>query len=115
MGMNYLCFLMTRTIKLSIFEYWSRDSLICKPVFSNYMSQNRFLYYFTKVFTLLPQFPLAAGDGLFNLPIVLDELQNNFKSSFRPLQNVCTDEILLLFKIYCIKHYIQLKRNWFDL
>ena len=98
---------------MCIRDSWSTDSLLHTPVFNKYMSRDRFQI-LLKCLHFCCNSHQPSGDRLFKLQMVLDELRNNFKSAFRPYQNVCIDESLLLFKgRLSFKQYIPSKRHRF--
>ncbi|UYV73241.1 hypothetical protein LAZ67_10002322 [Cordylochernes scorpioides] len=105
-----ICFLMTRNKKVSLKEYWSTNQLHFSPIFSKLMSRDRFflilsVLHFNDNKTQIP------GDKLHKLKPVVDHMKSAYKNAFKPFQDVCIDESLVLFKGRLgFKQYIPRKR-----
>ncbi|UYV64107.1 hypothetical protein LAZ67_2006590 [Cordylochernes scorpioides] len=110
-----ICFLMTRNKKVSLKEYWSTNQLHFFPIFSKLMSRDRFflilsVLHFNDNKTQIP------GDKLHKLKPVVDHMKSAYKNTFKPFQDVCIDESLVLFKGRLgFKQYIPSKRKRFGI
>ncbi|UYV76718.1 hypothetical protein LAZ67_14001866 [Cordylochernes scorpioides] len=110
-----ICFLMTRNKKVSLKEYWSTNQLHFFPIFSKLMSRDRFflilsVLHFNDNKTQIP------GDKLHKLKPVVDHMKSAYKNAFKPFQDVCIDEGLVLFKGRLgFKRYIPSKRKRFGI
>ncbi|UYV61742.1 hypothetical protein LAZ67_1006248 [Cordylochernes scorpioides] len=110
-----ICFLMTRNKKVSLKEYWSTNQLHFFPIFSKLMSRDRFflilsVLHFNDNKTQIP------GDKLHKLKPVVDHMKSAYKNAFKPFQDVCIDESLVLFKGRLgFKQYIPSKRKRFGI
>lgn len=107
--------LMARHRKLTINEYWSYDPLLATPQFSEYMSRDRYLLLLRLLHFSDNDNP-PERDNLYKIRPIIDHLRQIFGSLFRPFQNVCIDESLMLFKgRLSFIQYIPSKRHRFGI
>jgi hypothetical protein len=110
-----LAMLMARVKKLSLAEYWSKDRLISTPLFSEYMSSDRYLL-LLRLLHFNDSDTQTQGDILHKLKPIVAHLRNTFSSIFSAFQNVCIDESLVLFKGRLkFKQFIPSKRHRFGI
>lgn len=116
---EFYCFLacsllMPRTKKLEVNEYWSTDSLLQTPVFSQIMSRDRY-----KLILRLLHFSdntAASQDILVKIRLVVEHTRKKFREAIVPFENLVIDESLLLFKGRLrFKQYIPKKRSRFGI
>ncbi|XP_072159136.1 piggyBac transposable element-derived protein 4-like [Bemisia tabaci] len=80
------------------------------PIFSQLMSRNRFLA-IVRFLHFSSNLDQTNGDRMFKIRSVLDYIRAKFKALYKPGQNICIDESLLLFKgRLSFKQYIKTKR-----
>jgi hypothetical protein len=108
--------------------YWSTDTLIHTPIFSQLIRRDRFLLInkFDR-FLLINKFLHFANndnndvrdpnrDRLFKIREVTNMFKNQWKRVYTPGQNLCVDESLVLFKgRLAFKQYIKTKRSRFGI
>lgn len=107
--------LMVRAKKLAISDYWSTDSLIATPQFSEYMSRDRYLL-LLRLLHFSDNNNQPEGDRLYKMRPIVDHLRKTFSEVFSPFQNLCIDERLTLFKgRLSFIQYIPSKRHRFGI
>ncbi|UYV79753.1 hypothetical protein LAZ67_18000564, partial [Cordylochernes scorpioides] len=110
-----ICFLMTRNKKVSLKEYWSTNQFHFSPIFSKLMSRDR-LFLILSVLHFNDNKTQIPGDKLHKLKPVVDHMKSAYKNAFKPFQDVCIDESLVLFKgRFGFKQYIPSKRKRFGI
>jgi hypothetical protein len=102
---------MSRVKKLTIAEYWSKDPLISTHQFTDYISRDGYLS-LLRVLHFNDNEIQIPGDRLYKLKPTVDHLRNVFSEVFTPFQNICIDEIPMLFKGRLLfLQYIPSKRH----
>lgn len=107
--------LMARNKKLEIQDYWSLDPLSYQPIFSQYMSRDRYqiLLRFLHFSDNKCQIP---GDRLAKIRLPLQEITKNFKQAMVPFENLAINESLVLWKgRLSFKQFIKTKRHRFGI
>ena len=89
--------------KNSLEQYWSRDSILNMPFFGHYMSRNRFQNTLWNLHISNPDEtnPLkgeADHDPLFLVRPMVDMMQRNFCTKYRPGKELSLDESMCPFK-----------------
>ena len=89
--------------KNSLEQYWSRDSILNTPFFGHYMSRNHFQNILWNLHVSNPDEtnPLkgeADHDPLFLVRSMVDMMQRNFHSKYRPGKELSLDESTCPFK-----------------
>ena len=89
--------------KNSLEQYWSRDSILNMPFFGHYMSRNRFQNILWNLHVsdpdeTNPQKGEADHDPLFLVRPMVDIMQRNFHTKYRPGKELSLDESTCPFK-----------------
>ena len=89
--------------KNSLNQYWSRDSILNTPFFGHYMSRNHFQNILWNLHVRVPDEtnPLkgeADHDPLFLVRPMVDMMQRNFHTKYRPGKELSLDESTCPFK-----------------
>ena len=89
--------------KNSLQQYWSRDSILNTPFFSHYMSRNHFQnilwnLHISDPDETNPQNGEANHDSLFLVRPMVDMMQRNFHTKYRPRKELSLDESTCPFK-----------------
>ena len=89
--------------KNSLEQYWSRDSILNMPFFGHYMSRNCFQNILWNLYThdpdeTNPQKGEANHDPLFLVRPMVDMMQINFHTKYRPGKELSLDESMCPFK-----------------
>ena len=93
--------------KNSLEQYWSRDSILNMPFFGHYMSRNHFQNILWNLHVSDPDEtnPLngeADHDPLFLVRPMVDMMQRNFHTKYRPGKELSLDESTCPFKVKSI-------------
>jgi hypothetical protein len=83
--------------KNSIRDYRSTDPLIATSIYGKIISRDRFLQILSALH-FNDNDTADKNNKLYKLSPVLDFLQQRFRSIFRPFQDLCIDESLVLWK-----------------
>ena len=101
--------------KNRIRDYWSTDSLLATPIFSQYFTRNRYQ-------DILRYMHFANNENIFHtdrlgkIKPIVDQLKRKFASCMNPTQNLCVDESLVLWKGRLgFKQYIPTRRHRFGI
>ena len=89
--------------KNSLEQYWSRDSILNMPFFGHYMSRNHFQNILWNLHVsdpdeTNPQKGEANHDPLFLVRPMVDMMQRNFHTKYRPGKELSLDESTCPFK-----------------
>ena len=89
--------------KNSLEQYWSRDSILNTPFFGHYMSRNHFQnilwnLHISDPDETNPQKGKANHDTLFLVRPMVDMMQRNFCTKYRPGKELSLDESTCPFK-----------------
>ena len=89
--------------KNSLEQYWSRDSILNMPFFGHYMSRNHFQnilwnLHISDPDETKPQKGEANHDHLFLVRPMVDMMQRNFHTKYRPGKELSLDESMHPFK-----------------
>ena len=89
--------------KNSLEQYWSRDSILNMPFFGHYMSRNHFQNILWNLHVsdpdeTNPQKGEAGHDPLFLVRPMVDMMQRNFHTKYRPGKELSLDESTCPFK-----------------
>ena len=89
--------------KNSLEQYWSRDSILNMPFFGRYMSRNHFQnilwnLHISDLYETNPQKGEAGHDPLFLVRSMVDMMQRNFHTKYRPGKELSLDESMCPFK-----------------
>ena len=89
--------------KNSLEQYWSRDSILNMPFFGHYMSKNHFQnilwnLHISDPDEINPQKGQANHDPLFFVRPMVDMMQRNFCTKYRPGKELSLDESMCPFK-----------------
>ena len=89
--------------KNSLEQYWSRDSILNMPFFGHYMSRNRFQNILWKLHISNPDETNppkgeADHDPLFLVSPMVDMMQRNFHTKYRPVKELSLDDSTFPFK-----------------
>ena len=101
-------------------QYWSKDPLIYMPTFQAIMDRNRYemimkFFHFSNNENEPPR-DGPNRDRLYKIRPLVQHFSAVFSQAFTPLQDICIDESLLLYKGRIIfKQYIPLKRARFGI
>ena len=103
--------------KPSLPQYWSLDTLLLTPIFSQAMKRNRF-YLILKFLHFNDNSTYDAADEnvdrLHKVRPLIDLFRNRCKDVFQPGQNLSVDESLVLFKGRLkFRQYVKTKRARF--
>ena len=110
-----LLFLMPLNKKHVISDYWKNDPLIPTPLFSKYMTRDRFLLIHSMLHFADNNNP-SETDRLWKVRDVFEMFTANYKKYFVPFQKLVIDESLILFKgRLAWKQYIPSKRHRFGI
>ena len=82
--------------KNSLEQFWSRDSILNMPFFGHYMSRNRF--HISDPDETNPLKGEADHDPLFLVRPMVDMMQRNFHTKYRPGKELSSDESMCPFK-----------------
>ncbi|XP_050509345.1 piggyBac transposable element-derived protein 4-like [Diabrotica virgifera virgifera] len=108
-----ITYLMPRVKKLRLSEYWSTNTLLSTPAFSELMSRDRFFLILRMLHFSDNNLP-KNGDSLVKIRAVIDHVRDAFRNAVKPHKELCIDESLLLFKgRLFFKQYIPSKRHRF--
>lgn len=97
-----LCFMMGIDKKPSTKMYWSTDSFVNTPLFSNTMNRDRFtqimryLHFSDSELEPLPGTP--NYDPLYKVKHIVSHLNSHFQQEYTPKRNVTVDETMIPFK-----------------
>ena len=115
-----LLLLMPITKKSVLAHYWSLQDIRDVPFFRKYMSRDRF----TSILRFLhftdnsnaPSSNDPGYDRLWKIRPIMSAILDLFSRYFRPYQNLCIDESLVLFRGRVIfRQYIKSKRHRYDI
>jgi len=110
-----LSMLMTQVEKHEISDYWSTDSLISTPIFSKFMSRDRYKA-ILRYLHFNENEATDTGNREHKIKPVIDQLNEIFSRTLVPFQNLAIDESLVLFKgRLSVKQYIPNKRHRFGI
>ncbi|XP_069168901.1 piggyBac transposable element-derived protein 4-like [Procambarus clarkii] len=104
-----LCMLMKNCVKHVIDHYWSKDHTVPTPMFSKYMSRDRFVK-ILRCLHFANDEDRNDDDRLWKVRHVLNELIGKYRDFYIPAQKLVIDESLVLFKgRLAFKQYIPSK------
>src|SRR5688500_7029844 len=89
--------LMAHVTKHRIQDYWSVDEYISTPIFLQIMTRDRYLQLWTYLHFHNNQLS-NNSDRLFKIRPVINHLKEKFRDIFMPFQNLCINELLMLYK-----------------
>ena len=100
----------------SLEEYWSRDSILNMPFFIHYMPRNHFQNILWNLHVSDPdetnlQKGEANHDPLILVRPMVDMMQRNFHTKYRPGKELCLDESNVLLRVGSISSVITPKKN----
>ena len=84
--------------KNSLEQYWSRDSILNMPCFGHYMSRNHFQNILWNLHISVPDETNPQNDPLFLARPMVDMMQRNFCTKYRPGKELSLDESTCSFK-----------------
>jgi len=106
--------LMAHVKKHKMREYWSCDEFIETPIFSKLISRDRYWQLWT--YLHFNDNEVDNSNRLHKIKPIVKQLKTKFKEVFRPYQNVCIDESLMLYKGRLkFKQYNPRKRKRFGI
>ena len=94
-------------------QYWSKDPLLSTPAFPAILDRNRYemimkFFHFSDN-SMEPPRDSPMRDRIFKIRPLVNHFTETFSRAYTPLQNICIDESLLLYKGRIIfKQYITL-------
>ncbi|XP_046400817.1 piggyBac transposable element-derived protein 4-like [Ischnura elegans] len=107
--------LMTRTKKLAICEYWSKDSLIRTPIFGDLMPRDRYLM-ILRMLHFSDSAKANNSDRLTKVRPVIDLLRSAYRNALTPFANLRINESRQLFNgRLSFKQYIPSKSSRFGI
>lgn len=105
--------LMPLVKKRRIKDYWSKDSIICTPIFGQTMPRDRYIF-LLRFLHFSDNSNIDKEDRLFKIRLIVDHFKLTFAKCLYPFQNLVIDESLLLFKgRLSFRQYIPSKRHRF--
>lgn len=107
--------LMAHPKKNNIKDYWYTSPLLLSSIFSNTMSQDRFLI-ILRLLHFCDNQNQVPGNRLFKIDTIVESLRMKFRSVFKPYQKVCVDESIFEWKGRLqFKQYIPYNRHRFEI
>ena len=94
-------------------DYWEKDALFCTPAFGKLMTYDRFLL-LLKHLHFYDKRTERPDDKFQKIKLIFDDMREKFTSKFKPFQDLCIDESLVLWRgRLAFRQYMPQKRHRF--